>query len=177
MCDTRNCEKRKLYRILSLAALLGWMVVIYAFSAQDNEESGALSDGIVDKVIVFFYPDYEKVDTEEQLRRHELISFVVRKTAHATEYGILAVLAWVTATQWFAWERRWYYAGAFGLAVLYAVTDEFHQTFVSGRVGSPRDVVIDSGGALLGLVLLWGISRLANNIMKKSQGNSSSSHM
>ncbi len=177
MCETKVGGKQKVFRILSLVALLTWMVVIYAFSAQDNEESGALSDGIVDKVITFFYPDYEKVDTEEQLRRHERISFIVRKTAHATEYGILAVLAFVAAMQWFAWERRWYYMSALGLAVIYAVSDEFHQTFVSGRGGSLRDVVIDSGGAVLGLVLLWGILQLANNIKKKSQEKSPTSHM
>jgi VanZ family protein len=70
--------------------------------------------------------------------------YVLRKCAHMTEYAILAVLL-VRATGSYAW--------AFALAVAYAGTDEFHQTFVRGRHGSPIDVGIDAVGALIGLTL------------------------
>ena len=70
--------------------------------------------------------------------------YVLRKCAHLTEYGILAVLL-VRAIGSYAW--------AFALAVAYAGTDEFHQTFVRGRHGSPVDVGIDAVGALIGLTL------------------------
>ena len=71
--------------------------------------------------------------------------YVLRKCAHMTEYAILAVLL-VRATG--------LYASAFVLAVGYACTDEFHQTFVRGRHGSPIDVGIDAIGALVGLGVL-----------------------
>jgi VanZ family protein len=71
--------------------------------------------------------------------------FVLRKGAHMTEYAILAVLL-VRATG--------SYRSAFVLAVAYAGSDEFHQTFVRGRHGSPVDVGIDAVGALIGLSLL-----------------------
>jgi VanZ family protein len=71
--------------------------------------------------------------------------YVLRKGAHLTEYAILAGLL-VRATGSFAW--------AFALAVAYAATDEFHQTFVRGRHGSPIDVGIDAVGALIG-VAVW----------------------
>ena len=67
--------------------------------------------------------------------------YVLRKLAHMTEYAILAVLL-LRATGSYAW--------AFGLAVAYAATDEFHQLFVRGRHGSPLDVGIDAIGALAG---------------------------
>src|SRR6476469_10351700 len=70
---------------------------------------------------------------------------VLRKGAHMTEYAILAVLL-VRATGSYAW--------AFALAVAYAASDEFHQTFVRGRHGSPVDVAIDAVGALIGLAVL-----------------------
>jgi len=73
--------------------------------------------------------------------------YVLRKGAHMTEYAILAVLL-VRATGSYMW--------AFVLAVAYAGSDEFHQTFVRGRHGSPIDVGIDAVGAvgaLIGLVL------------------------
>jgi VanZ family protein len=37
--------------------------------------------------------------------------------------------------------------------ILYAVADELHQLFVPGRAASPVDVLIDTGGALLGILL------------------------
>jgi VanZ family protein len=70
--------------------------------------------------------------------------YVLRKLAHTTEYAILAVLL-ARATGSYAW--------AFALTVAYAGTDEFHQTFVRGRHGSPIDVAIDAAGALAGLVV------------------------
>ena len=71
--------------------------------------------------------------------------YVLRKGAHMTEYAVLAVLL-----------RRALGrdAPALLLASAYAVTDEVHQTFVSGRHGTPIDWAIDTVGALLGLALL-----------------------
>lgn len=69
---------------------------------------------------------------------------VLRKLAHAAEYGILGALV-VRAL------RRWSWALALGVA--YAVSDEIHQSFVPGRQGSPLDVLIDSVGVIAGVVL------------------------
>ena len=71
--------------------------------------------------------------------------YVLRKCAHMTEYAILALLL-LRATRSYGW--------AFALAVAYSATDEFHQTFVHGRHGSPIDVAIDAVGAAIGLVVL-----------------------
>ena len=70
---------------------------------------------------------------------------ILRKAAHMTEYAILAVLL-RRATGSTGW--------AFALAVGYAATDEFHQTFVRGRHGTPVDVGIDAIGAFLGLAVV-----------------------
>lgn len=82
------------------------------------------------------------------------LDVTVKKAGHAVLYGVLA----------------WLYRGAlqgdgppsgrarllaFGLAVLYAVTDEIHQSFVPGRTPSPWDVVIDGVGAALAVGLRW----------------------
>ena len=52
-------------------------------------------------------------------------------------------------------------AAAVGICVLYAITDEFHQTFVDGRIGTSRDVLIDTAGALTAAVLIrrWAQSQ------------------
>jgi len=67
---------------------------------------------------------------------------VLRKLAHAAEYALLAALLLR------ALARPWL---AFLFALAYAVSDEFHQHFVRGRSGTPRDVAVDAAGALIGL--------------------------
>ena len=79
---------------------------------------------------------------------------VLRKLAHMAEFGLLFLLLV------FAFGRATprALAAAAAVAVLYAVSDELHQTTVEGRVGSPVDVLIDSAGvALAGLALRVGL--------------------
>ncbi len=83
---------------------------------------------------------------------------LLRKLAHAAEFGLLALLIWYPL-------RRQLPAAASGAAALgaaalaagYAATDEYHQTFVSGRVGSVSDWAIDTAGVVITLaaVHLW----------------------
>jgi VanZ family protein len=69
---------------------------------------------------------------------------VLRKLAHGAEFAILAVLLYRAVRS---------IPAALVLASAYAVTDEFHQTFVSGREGAVADWAIDTGGAAVGLAL------------------------
>jgi VanZ family protein len=75
---------------------------------------------------------------------------VLRKLVHAAEYGLLAFL-WVRALHTTS-ARDLALPLAFALTVAYAATDEYHQTFVQGRHGSPVDVAIDAAGAALVLL-------------------------
>jgi VanZ family protein len=75
---------------------------------------------------------------------------IVKKGGHMTGYALLALAHWRALG--FRRDRRWL---AWGFAVLYAVTDEFHQSFVPGRQPSIWDVLIfDNLGALISLGLL-----------------------
>jgi VanZ family protein len=75
---------------------------------------------------------------------------VLRKGAHLTEYAILMVLLLRTRIR---------PQLALVLGVLYASSDEWHQTFVEGREGRPRDVLIDTVGLLLGLAVSRSLVR------------------
>jgi VanZ like family len=70
---------------------------------------------------------------------------VLRKIAHAGEFAVLGALLQRALRD----ERA-----ALAVGVAYAISDEVHQIFVPGRVGSPLDVAIDSVGVAVG-VLLW----------------------
>ena len=90
---------------------------------------------------------------------HPWWQILFRKLAHVTEYFVLT-LAWWRALRGLAPDAPLgQLAGAAGcISLLYAATDEFHQTFVGGRHGTPVDVLIDSIG--IGLVC-WLISSQA----------------
>ena len=80
-----------------------------------------------------------------------VIDLVGRKFVHAGEYALLSFLWW-RALRTVLPVRRAALLG-FAIAVAYAGTDEFHQTFVHGRHGAPLDVLIDSTGAGLAAFL------------------------
>ena len=72
---------------------------------------------------------------------------VLRKLGHMAEYGLL----------WWLWWRALGFgnaAPAAAIALAYAVSDEFHQTFVDSRVGSPVDVLFDATGIALAYQLV-----------------------
>jgi hypothetical protein len=79
--------------------------------------------------------------------------FVV-KGWHATEYFLLTVLCGnlLKVSSRLRWPQI--AIAAFSFAVMFAASDEWHQTFVKGRDGNARDVLIDSCGALIGALLL-----------------------
>ena len=67
---------------------------------------------------------------------------VLRKAAHMAEYGLL----------WLLWWRALGYrnaGAAAAITIAYGATDEFHQSFVEGRHGTPVDVLIDAAGVAL----------------------------
>jgi len=79
------------------------------------------------------------------------VDFVIKKLLHAAAYGVLAWLWWGLLAGRDARRRALW---SFCLTVAYAATDEWHQTFVPGRTGQPRDMLIDAAGALAALAWL-----------------------
>jgi len=87
------------------------------------------------------------------------VQLVARKAAHITEYAILGALL-LRAFSRGAESHAWRYAlTAWCAAVACAGLDEFHQSFVASRTGSPIDVLIDASGAFFGLIIYWMLSR------------------
>jgi VanZ family protein len=75
---------------------------------------------------------------------------ILRKLGHLTEFAILGALLYRAVSR---------APAAIALASLYAVTDELHQAFVSGRHASPLDWLIDTAGATAGVLLFARATR------------------
>jgi VanZ family protein len=88
-----------------------------------------------------------------------LLDLILKKVAHVMEYGILAFLLWRALSReldTLSWSAL---VIAFLVSVLYAASDEYHQTFVPGRNGTPVDVSIDAVGALIALLVVGSLRR------------------
>lgn len=142
-------EKKRMWTILAAV----WMVVIFLFSAQPSDESSKESLFVGRMVGQIFVKDFEEWPKEEQEAFAEAINYPVRKTAHATEYAILGILVLMRCRCQDTWSKRRMITTAWGISTAYAATDEFHQIFVPGRAGMVTDVMIDSSGALAGVLL------------------------
>lgn len=130
-----------------------WMILIFSFSAQPASESTRMSHRVGYEVGRLLAPGFSGWDAERQLYFAEKVDYPVRKTAHATEYAILAVLLFFTMGTYGITESKQIILANL-LTVVYATTDEFHQLFVSGRSGRITDVMIDTAGALVGTLLI-----------------------
>jgi VanZ family protein len=82
----------------------------------------------------------------------DLIYTIERKTFHVIEYFILCVLLCYALAQSFPLGKTVWLAVI--ISLLYASSDEWHQTFVFGREGAVRDVVIDLIGIILATVIV-----------------------
>jgi len=88
-----------------------------------------------------------------------LLDTIGRKLLHFAEYALLCLLWWRPLARVLSARRA--ILVAFAIASAYAVTDEFHQTFVEGRHGTPVDWLIDTAGAALAATWLLRRERAA----------------
>lgn len=124
-----------------------WMIIIFLLSSQNGSESADLTNSVV-------YTFFEIYNVS-----HDTITFIIpdifliiRKIAHFTEYFILGILFMNLLKEFnISSKKRIIYSILFCL--LYATTDEFHQLFISNRVGSIFDVLIDFSGSISGIIM------------------------
>jgi VanZ family protein len=85
----------------------------------------------------------------------EWLHFLVRKTAHFTEYFVFSLfLLRAVRGQNQGWQLRWA-IWALVIAAGYSALDEFHQSLVPSRTASPWDSLLDTTGAAIGQIVLW----------------------
>lgn len=162
-------KKRKIVFAVFLALTLVWMGVLFGFSESDGETSKTHSKGISEKVALTIEPDYE---IPERVIKGDFmynVITVVRKGAHMIAYALLGILTYVTAGALCLKGARVLKPAIYSvpISVLYAVSDEIHQSFVEGRMGTVTDVLIDSTGVLLGTTVAALAFLLAYRIKRK----------
>ena len=150
---------------LSLVLVLAVMVMIFCFSAQTGQSSGALSGRITMRLVSLFVPDLDTYPEPERQALLKTVGFLIRKAGHFFEFALLGISLMLHIQQLrkritvcFPWLWAW------GVGTVYAITDALHQHFVGGRHPAVTDVLIDSSGVTAGvLVLVWCLRRRKQN--------------
>lgn len=143
--------KRAILLLIGLIIVVLSFSFIYKMSSQDGYRSNAVSK----RVVHFFRDNVDILNAINQNPYINSINFniIVRKIAHFTEYFFLFLIVHIVLSFTKLNDKRKKFISLFA-CVLFAVTDEFHQLFVSGRTPLITDIIIDSLGALTAMQLI-----------------------
>jgi VanZ family protein len=142
MINEPQSIRRRLWRY---GPLVFW--ILFISFASTGEFSASNTSEVLRPILLWFFPNFSEA-------RLAFVHFLTRKAGHFTEYAVLAFLArraFITSAREFL-QRYWFQLGLL-LVVIYALLDEFHQSFVPSRTPSIYDSAIDIAGGLTVLLI------------------------
>jgi len=134
------------HRLVRYGPVVIWTLLIFVFSS--GIFSGSNTSTILGPLVQWVFPGISDSGLA-------LVHGLIRKASHFVEYAILAVLAaraLRTSSREFL-SRHWF-AVSLAFVAVYALSDEFHQSFVSTRTASIYDCLIDTAGGLVALIIV-----------------------
>ena len=179
----------KIHRLILPTLSILQMCFIFIMSSFGHNSSDAQSNLFVDFIAQNF--PHVRHGLENNLISLSTLIFLVRKTAHFTEYAILGSLFFLNLRNWLKLNNplteksklqttktfakkapldplKYALAMSVLLSFLYACTDEIHQIFVPGRSAQFRDILIETLGASIGTIIKYLIIKLFNKIKTRS---------
>ena len=139
---------------------LVWMTVIYWLSDKPAPESSMESEGLAMRIVKLI-TENSGLSEADQMERALYLEPYIRDVAHVLEYAILAVFIYI-AVKVFVSDFRKAVIWTVVICFLYSCTDEWHQYHVPGRAAQVVDIVLDTSGAVIALLVL-----AAKQILKK----------
>lgn len=144
----RSVASERRARIRWTVLLVVWLAVVWGHSMVPGDESTLESS----RFVFLVRPLFELFGCDDEM----LMTFVIRKAAHLSEYVILLGIAVGTMRTWFADKARRMRA-LVAMWVLVPAIDETIQRFVPGRDSRLMDVLIDMTGGLIGMLAAHAI--------------------
>lgn len=159
-------------RIILGILIIIWMITIFLFSSQDGMESENTSDIITNRLVNETIENNIEIEENVDNTNNENINnsvnvakynyefemykgevrLVVRKSAHFIIYLVGGILLFNFFRTYNISLRNQIIYAILGI-ILYASSDEFHQLFVNGRTARVEDVLLDTLGAIVGILL------------------------
>ena len=153
-------------KYISVFLCLFWMGLIFYNSSQSGSESNYRSFSMVNNITQSKNTTKSTQAILPQNKKDNKVNLILRKNAHGFEYLILTIILSITFNV-FGKDIKKNVINILFVALLYSVTDEFHQIFVRGRTSSVQDILIDFIGALIGILMVF----VFNNIREKTIKN------
>lgn len=155
--------KINILRIILIILLLGTFYIIFGFSGQNGEKSSGLSKKVTEIIVEKIL----KLSNEEKSQVMHRLEGIIRKVAHFTIYTILGLLLMGLVSTYNIDEMKKVYI-TMVIGIIYATSDEIHQSFIPGRSSQITDVMIDAMGVALGMCLVLLIIKIVETRKHKN---------
>lgn len=161
----RIISKLKEKKLIDIALVVIWMLIIFMFSSQVGNDSDLTSGNTIRGIVTLFDSNIPETNLETMVSKYQPFA---RKFAHFTLYvGIGFLLSNITSK--YSDNKYKIIIYSLIIGVLYSISDEIHQIFVPGRAGKLFDVFIDSCGTITGIALFNLIHNIKQRIMVKKE--------
>lgn len=157
--------KINILRAILICLLLGTFFIIFGFSSQDGETSGGISRQVTETILEKSNK-YNNLTKEQKNKVSHQTEKVIRKIAHFSIYTLVGFLL-MGLLSTYKIKNKWRIIITIIIGILYASSDEFHQSFSPGRTPKITDVYIDTLGVLLGTLLVLLFKEIYNKFNKK----------
>ena len=155
--------------VIFLILVVFWMGVIFKFSSANGEKSTGTSRSSLEKIITLFNKNIDKERLDEIVIKYDV---VLRKFTHFSGYlvgGVLLYYMYFYLNKLVTYKLKYIKMYSVVTGSIYAMTDELHQHFVSGRSGEIKDVVLDTSGVIMGVVIVCAVIMVIKSLKIKQK--------
>lgn len=110
---------------------------------------------------IFYFSHQNGVDSAKVSN-----NIIIRKLGHISEYALLSFFTSSFISN-YAKNKKLIFTYSIMFVVFFATTDEIHQFFVIGRSAKFTDIIIDSVGGIIGVIIYLAMLKLFNNLLSK----------
>lgn len=157
--------KVKVIRFILVLLLILTFGMIFNFSNQDSEKSGSTSQKVTE-AITKDIKAIQELNKNEKARVIDKIEDVIRKIAHFSLYALVGFLLMALFSTYNINEKNKIISTII-IGAIYAISDEFHQSFISGRSGQVSDVFLDTLGVTVGGLFILLIIKTVKKFRKE----------
>ncbi len=156
---------KNIFRIILITLLVWTFYTIFQFSEENATESSERSGNVIINIVNIF-PSTKNLSENEKQEIVEKAQPIIRKLAHFSIYAYVGVLmmSFVSTYQLPLWKRS---TISVATGLLYAISDEYHQSFVPGRSAQWQDVLIDLTGVIVGIITVLICISIYKKIQEK----------
>ena len=158
---------KNIIRGILIVLLIATFVRIFCFSSQDGEKSSSVSRKVT-TAVTQNVKKIQDMDSKERELTLNKIEHVIRKIAHFSIYTLVGILMMALMSTYDISKNKQILVSIL-VGIIYATSDEIHQYFIPGRSAMVTDVLIDTAGVCLGVLIVLISLQIYIKIYKKRQ--------